>query len=202
MYGFISGFSVLLHWSFLMPCCVACCCSVAKSCPIVFSLRDYSTPRFPVLRYLPEFADSCPLSQWCYPNISSSVTPFSCLQSFPASGSFPVGQLFTSGGQSTGASASARPSNEYSGLISFRNDCVAYCHSIVTWNQEVWVLQFSSFSNWFDWIPCNSIWICRPVFPFMQKKCWNLDGYCIQYATVLDSVKICLPVHEYRMFFP
>ena len=71
------------------------------------------------------------------------------------------------------------------------------------WNQEVWVLQFySSFSNWFDWIPCNSIWICPPVFPFMQKKCWNLDGYCIQYATVLDSVKICLPVHEYRMFFP
>ena len=42
-----------------------------------------------------------------YPTISSSVVPFSCLQSFPASGSFPMSQLFTSGGQSIGASASA-----------------------------------------------------------------------------------------------
>ena len=52
--------------------------------------------------------DSCPLSQWSYPTISSSVVPFSsCLQSFPASASFPMSQLFTSGGQSIGASASA-----------------------------------------------------------------------------------------------
>ena len=51
---------------------------------------------------------SCPLSQWCYPTILSSVTPFSsCLHSFPASGSFPMCQLITSGGQSTEASASA-----------------------------------------------------------------------------------------------
>ena len=49
----------------------------------------------------------CPLSQWCYPTISSSVTPFfSCPQSFPASGSFLMTHLFTSGGQSIGASAS------------------------------------------------------------------------------------------------
>ena len=50
----------------------------------------------------------CPLSQWCHPTISSSVVPFSsCPQSFPASGSFQMNQLFTSGGQSTGVSASA-----------------------------------------------------------------------------------------------
>ena len=50
----------------------------------------------------------CPLSQWCHPTISSSVIPFSsCLQSFPASGSFPMSQFFTSGGQSIGVSASA-----------------------------------------------------------------------------------------------
>ena len=56
----------------------------------------------------------CPLSRWCHQTISSSVIPISsCLQSFPASGSFPISQLFTSGpalrirGQSTGASASA-----------------------------------------------------------------------------------------------
>ena len=52
--------------------------------------------------------NSCPLSQWCQPTISSSVVPFSsCLQSFPASGSFQVSQFFTSGGQSIGVSASA-----------------------------------------------------------------------------------------------
>ena len=52
-------------------------------------------------------SNSCPLSQWCHPTISSSVTPFSsCPQSFPASGSFPVNWLFESGGQSIEASAS------------------------------------------------------------------------------------------------
>ena len=53
-------------------------------------------------------SNSCPLSQWCHPTILSSVTPFpSCLKSFPASGSFLMSQLFPSGCQSIGASASA-----------------------------------------------------------------------------------------------
>ena len=53
-------------------------------------------------------SNSYPSSQWCYPTISSSVVPFSsCLQSFPASGSFPMSQFFTSGGPSIGASVSA-----------------------------------------------------------------------------------------------
>ena len=53
-------------------------------------------------------SNSCPLSPWCHPTISSSVIPFSsCLQSFPASGSFLMIWLFTSGGQSIGASVSA-----------------------------------------------------------------------------------------------
>ena len=51
--------------------------------------------------------NSCPSSQWCNLIISSSANPFSCLQSFPASGSFPRSQLFSSGGQSIGASALA-----------------------------------------------------------------------------------------------
>ena len=46
------------------------------------------------------YSNSCPLSRWCHPTISSSVVPFSCLQSFPASGSFQMSQLFTAGGQS------------------------------------------------------------------------------------------------------
>ena len=59
-----------------------------------------STPRV--------YSDSCPLSQWCHPAISSSIVPFSSYpQCFPASGSFPISQFFTSGGQSIGVSASA-----------------------------------------------------------------------------------------------
>ena len=54
------------------------------------------------------YSNSCPLSRWCYSTISSSVVPFSShFQSFPASGSFPMSQFFTSGGQSIGVSASA-----------------------------------------------------------------------------------------------
>ena len=73
-------------------------------------------------------SNSFPLSQWCHPTISSSVIPFSsCPQSLPASGSFPMSQFFTAGGQSIGvsASASALPMNiqgwfplRFTGLIS------------------------------------------------------------------------------------
>ena len=59
-------------------------------------------------------SNSCPLNQWCHPTISSSVIPFSsCLQSFRASGSFPMSQFFTSGGQNIRvlASASVLPMN-------------------------------------------------------------------------------------------
>jgi len=53
-------------------------------------------------------SNSCPLSRWCHPTISPSVIPFSsCLQSFPASRSFPISPYFASGGQSIGISASA-----------------------------------------------------------------------------------------------
>ena len=66
-------------------------------------------PRPPCRSPTPEvYSDSCPLSRWCHPTISSSFIPFSSyLQSFPASGSFPMSQFFTSGGQRTGVSASA-----------------------------------------------------------------------------------------------
>ena len=54
------------------------------------------------------YSNSCPLSRWCHPTISSSVIPFSsCLQSIPASGSFPMSPFFTSGGRSIGVQASA-----------------------------------------------------------------------------------------------
>ena len=56
-------------------------------------------------------SDSCPLSWWCHPTISSSVVPFSHLQSFPLSGSFPVSQFFISDSQKSAASASVLPMN-------------------------------------------------------------------------------------------
>ena len=70
------------------------------------------------------YPNSCPLSRWCHPTISSSVVPFSsCPQPLSASGSFQVSQLFTSGSQSIESfSFNISPSNEHQGLISFRMD--------------------------------------------------------------------------------
>ena len=87
------------------------CCLIAKSyhVPLVSSLHGLQHSRLPCPSLSPwVYSNSCPLSRWCYPTNSSSVIPFSfCLQSFPASGSFPMSQFFTTGGQSIGASASA-----------------------------------------------------------------------------------------------
>ena len=87
---------------------LSCCCSVAQSCSTL-QLHRLQYTRRPCPSPSPrDCSNSCPLSQWCHPTISSSVIPFSsCLQSFPASGSFLMSQLFTSGGQSIGDSASA-----------------------------------------------------------------------------------------------
>ena len=69
---------------------------------------NHSTPGLPVHHQLPEFTQTHVHCRWCHPTISSSVIPFfSCPQSFPASGSFQMSQLFASGSQSTGVSALA-----------------------------------------------------------------------------------------------
>ena len=82
-------------------------------CVISDSLRHHELQhaRLPSLSLSPwVHSNSCPLSQWCHPTTSSSVIPFSsCLQSFPASGSFPMCRLFASGGQSIEASTSVLP---------------------------------------------------------------------------------------------
>ena len=90
--------------------------SVQFSCPVVSdSLQSHGLQhtRPPCLSPIPGVhSKSRPSSWWCHPTISSSVIPFSsCLQSFPASESFPVSQFFASGGQSVGASASVLPMN-------------------------------------------------------------------------------------------
>ena len=84
------------------------CCSVAQL-SLTLRLHGLVHTRLPCPSLSPRVcSNSCPLNWWWHPTISSSVIPFfSCLQSFPASGSFPINQFFTSGGQSIGASASA-----------------------------------------------------------------------------------------------
>ena len=82
--------------------------SVTQSC-MTLRLHGLQHTRHPCPSPTPRAcSNSCPLSQWCHPTISSSVVPFSsCIQSFPASGSFPMIHFFVSGGQSIGASPSA-----------------------------------------------------------------------------------------------
>ena len=87
-------------------------------------------------------SDSCPSSQWCHPAISSSVVPFSsCPQSLPASGSFPMSQPFTWGGQNIGVSASESvfPMNthdwspsEWTGWISLQSKGLSRVFSNIT----------------------------------------------------------------------
>ena len=84
-------------------------CSVGQLYPALWDPCGLQHSRISCLSSSPRAcSNSCPLSWWCHPTISSSAASFSfCLQSFPASGSFPMSRLFTSGGQSTEASASA-----------------------------------------------------------------------------------------------
>ena len=82
--------------------------SVAQSC-LTLQPHGLQHTRLPCPSPTPRtYSNSCPLSQWCHPTISSSVVPFSsCLLFFPATESFQMSQLFTSGGQSIGVSALA-----------------------------------------------------------------------------------------------
>ena len=99
--------------------------SVAQACLTLGDPMNRSTPGLPIHHQLPEFTQTqCPTSRWCHPAISSSVVPFSsCPKSLPASGSFPMSQLFTWSSQSIGVSAFASVlPNEHPGLISFRMD--------------------------------------------------------------------------------
>ena len=110
------------------------------------------------------YSNSGPLSQWCHPTISSSVIPFSSrLQSFPVSGSFPMSQFFTSGGQSIGVSASASvlPMNSQdwfplglTGLISLESKGL-FKGLLQHHNSKVSILQ------------CSAFFMVRPSHPYM-----------------------------------
>ena len=107
------------------------------------------------------YSSSCPLSWWCHPTISSSVVPLSHLQSFPASGSFPMSPFFTSGGQSIGVSSSA---------------------SVLPMNiQDLFPL------GWTGWISFQSRGLSR-AFSTLQFKSINSSALSFLYSPTLTSI--------------
>ena len=147
--------------------------SVAQSCP---TLRPHESQhaRPPCPSQTPGVHwDSRPLSQWCHPAISSSGVPFSsCPQSLPASESFPMSQLFTWGGQSTGVSASASfPPKPECKILGFNN---------------IWVivrgLQYSSMyfevvkaSRSLPWYLWETSW-CGILLKLLETSSFALNG--------------------------
>ena len=105
----VKWYLFMVWFSFLQGLVISsghCSCSVMSDSLWPHGLQHANLPcPSPTLG---AYSNSCPLSQWCHPIISSSVVPFSsCLQSFPVSGSFPLSQFFTSACQNIGVSASA-----------------------------------------------------------------------------------------------
>ena len=127
-----------------------CSCSVTKSC-LTLQPHGLQHARHPCPSTSPRAcSNSCPLSQWCYPTIASSVIPFSCFLSFPASGSFPTCGLFVSGGQGFGTSASA---------------------SVLPMNIQDWFPL-----GWTDWISLLSKGLSR-VFPSTTVQKHQFFGF-------------------------
>ena len=131
--------------------------SVQFSCSVMSdSLQPHGpqNPRPPCPSPTPRVhPNPCPLSQWCHPTISSSIIPvFSCPQSFPASGSFPMSQFFTSGGQSIGVSAST---------------------PVFPVNTQDW-----SPLGWTDWISLQSKGLSR-VFSNTKVQNCVTQSYCV-----------------------
>ena len=107
-------------------------------------------------------SNSCPSSQWCHPAMSSSVVPFSsCPQSLPASGSFPMSQLFASGGQSNGVSALA---------------------SVLPMNTQDW--SPLGWTGWISWSPRDS----QESSPTPQFKSINSSAFSFIYSPTLISI--------------
>ena len=141
--------------------------SVQFSCSVVSdSLRPHGLQHTRLLCPSPTpgvDSNSCPLSRWCHPTISSSVIPFSShLQSFPASGSYPVSQLFASGCQSIGVSASA---------------------SVLPMNIQDW-----SPIGWTGWISLQSKGLSRVFSNSVVFKSINSSVLSFLYSPTLTSI--------------
>ena len=118
------------------------------------------------------YSNSCPWSWWCHPTISSSVIPFSYPQSFPASGSFQISQLFVSGSQSIGVSAST---------------------SVLAMNTQDW-----SPLEWTLGSPCSPR-ESQEFSPTLQFKSINSSALSFLYSPTLTSIRdYC---HKFKMVF-
>ena len=148
------------HSSSIIKISVQFSCSVGWDSLQPHELQD---ARPPCLSPTPgAYPNSCTLSWWCHPTISSSVVPFSsCPQSFPASGSFQMSQLFASGGQSIGVSAST---------------------SVLPMNSQDW-----SPLKWTGWISLQSKGLSR-VFSNTQFKSVNSLALSFLYSPNLISI--------------
>ena len=134
-----------------------CCCSIAKSCLTLLRPHGLQHTRLPCPSPTPRVYPNS-----CHPTISSSVVPFSShLQSFPASGSFQMSQFFTSGGQSTGVSASA---------------------SVLPMNTQDW-----SPLGWTGWISLQSKGLTES-FPAPQFKSINSSVMSFLHSPTLTSI--------------
>ena len=170
---------------------LCCCFLVTQLCPTLCNPMDTRLPcPLPSSGACPNL---CPLSEWCHPTIPSSVTLFSsCLQSFPASGSFPMSQLFASGGHRVGASPSVLPVKihswfplELTGWISLQSKGLSrvFSRTIVRKHQFFSTQTFSwSSSNIHTWpLEKPSLWWYAPL---SSRWCLCLliscVGLCIQ----------------------
>ena len=134
------------------------------------------------------YPNSCPLSQWCHLTISSSVVPFSsCLQSFPTSGSFQMGQLFSSGGQNTGVSASplVLPMNTqdrsplgWTVWISLQSKGLSRVFSnTIVQKHQFFCTQLSLCSN-----SHIHAWLLERPWPSLDGLCWKSNVSSFEYA--------------------
>ena len=148
-------------------------------------------------------SNSCPLSRWCHPTISSSVIPISsCLQSFPASGSFQMSQLFASGGQSIGVSASASvfPMNiqdwfplGLTGLISLQSKGLSRVFSSTTEGAAL-----ATFEPVVPWEPSTRTWLSSQTIlgaaPWALHEVRNIDLPLLVKQLHNGSFIYCVPV--------
>ena len=176
--------------------------SVTQSCPTLCDPHQLQHARLPCPSPIPRvYSNSCPLSQWCHPTLSSSVIPFSSrFQSFPASGSFQMSQFIALGGQSIGVSASSvLPKNiqdrfplGWTGWISLQSKGLSKVFSNTTVQKHQFFSTLSSL-----WSNSHSI---HDYWKNHSLTIWNFVGKVISAFSTLSMLVIAfLPRSKYLL---
>ena len=160
---------------------------------------DCNAPGFPVLHHFPEpCSNSWPSRWWCHPTILSSAIPFSsCLQPFSASGSFLMSQLFTSGGQSSGPSASVLPMNiqawfslGLTGWISLQSKGLSRVFSNTTvqkhWHVNPWLIHVNVWQKPLQYCKVISLQLIK--INEGKKKSIDYSVLTFLYSSTLTSI--------------